>query len=243
MYPKRDLERLNVRRAANARIRFARKRMLETVIELSFARGKCAQLPTPMRVPPEWALNAARLVSERWLAPLIKITPEEIRSNPRGVVKELLGIFDAMVASMAALADELPPAIRRTKEGRTVKEIADELAAGDFRSYLVSLERELGHKLPKPTHRELVEHAQRYERGLTELISPEDEFGVTGMETMTAQLYYLVWFYWPKLVLRKQLRATDLEAFLFQETQLRFSTKLVEKIYRDTRIAATWRAT
>lgn len=237
MYPRSEIQKLNHRRLIQVKLRFARKRILETVVEMAYARKTLGELPEGMAVPPSWALQAALLVAERWMRPFARITPEHIKANPRGVVKELLGLFDAMVASMAHTASDLPPELRATEEGRVMKKIANDLAKGAFKQYLLKLEKALDVLLPKPTHQELVEHSKRYHTGLTEYFSPDEELGVRGMETLTSQLYYFIFFFWPRLVTIKRIRAVDVQEFLFAETGMHFSTKLTEKVYRDIRMS------
>jgi hypothetical protein len=108
MYPKSAIKNLNLRRAMQVRMEFARKRLVETVFELPFARKTLASLPRGMEPPPDWALNAACLVSDRWLAPVTKLTPEAIREDPRGVLQELMGMFEAMVLYLSNVTQDIP---------------------------------------------------------------------------------------------------------------------------------------
>lgn len=235
MYPKSDLLKLNRRREAQRRISFARKRLWETVAELQLARGKITSLPREMCMPPEWALRSARLASDRWLAPTAKLTPEAIRNDPRGALKEIMGLFDAMIACANQLPENLPEEERSKPEIKAIGHLAAKLAASRFLAHLKRLERALNEKLPTPSHKELVAHARSYERGLTEMFSPDGD--VVGSRTLTAQIYYLVWFFWPKLSQRKQLRAVDLQKFFSDEIGQQFGIKLVEAVYRDVGLA------
>jgi hypothetical protein len=68
------------------------------------------------------------------------------------------------------------------------------------------------------------------------MFSPDGD--VVGSRPMTAQLYYLIWFFWPRLAVKKHLTAQQVQQFLIEETGLHFGKKLVETACTDVELTS-----
>jgi hypothetical protein len=237
MYPKREIENLNLRRELNRRLQFLKKRLLETVLEFKLAQGKIAELPAGMRVPPAWALDGARLSWDYGLGAAFKhVSEEEIRKDPRGCVKEIIGIYESMLAYVVH-----PSTIEKeNEEARSalaeLRSLASKVVAKKTLGQMRKLDARLEVVLPAATPEELVAWGERYTRGAKSMRVEEDEFPL--MKSLSGRICYLVWFGWPLLEPMPQLRAEDLHRWLGEEFHVFASQKLVESIYTELHLAA-----
>lgn len=99
MHPKDEIQNLNLRREVNRRVLFVKRRMEEMMREHEFAQDKLKELPRPMTMPPQWALDAASRIWEKGLGrPFMGMTKEEIEKDPRGCLHEVIGIYEGMMS-------------------------------------------------------------------------------------------------------------------------------------------------
>jgi hypothetical protein len=214
--------------------------MLETSIEHRFVFKKIRSLPRGMKVPPKWAQQAARLAWETGFgAPFKDLTPDQVKKDPRGCLKELIGIYEGLLAYVSNPGIEVPKIPGAAKAVKDVRKFAGSMVQKGYLKYLKALEEATDRILPPPTNKELIECGKRYVRGLGSFMSPDGEF--QHGRTATSKIYYLIWFSWPELEMKKELRAEDLRNWLAHQYRLFASQKLVEAIYTKLKLARSKR--
>jgi hypothetical protein len=237
MYPKREIENLNLRRELNRRLQFIKKRLVETVYEFKLAQGKISELPEGMKVPPQWALDAARLAWDYGLgAPFKQLSQEEIKRDPRGCTKEIIGIYESMLAYVVHPSKVEKESDEARSALAEVRSLASKVVAKKTLGQLRKLDARLEAVLPQATPEELVAWGERYTRGAKSVRVEEDAFPL--IKSLSGRICYLVWFGWPLLELMPQLRAEDLHKWLGEEFHVFASVKLVEAIYTELHLAA-----
>ncbi|HTJ78663.1 MAG TPA: hypothetical protein VL357_06670 [Rariglobus sp.] len=55
MYPKKELQQLNLKRELTKRLTFVKQSMLEVMVEFQYVQGNLAELPDFMKRLPDWA--------------------------------------------------------------------------------------------------------------------------------------------------------------------------------------------
>lgn len=235
MYPKSEIQSLNLRREINSRLRFLKQRMVESAIEHHYWGGTIPELPEGMRQPPEWAKEAAYAAWEQGLGiPFRHISKEGIKQDPRGSVKELIGIYESMLAFVAnPRPEEADPEVREAAV--KLRRFASKIVAKKLIQYLKKLEANIDRLLPAPTQAELVAIGERYTRGLRSANENDDSF--LGIKTTTSKIYYLIWLFWPKLEARSSLTAKDLRDWLSKDFGLHSSDKLAESVHTKLRLS------
>lgn len=235
MYPKKDIDALNRRRKQAARLRFLKRRMIEVLTELPFARGQIPSLPKGLAVPPPWAINAILAATKRMLKPFAHLTPEEIKKDPMGALQEMLGLYRAMQVHINADTSAMVKENPRDRHFRDIKEIGASLTPASFLTHLRKLEQVFETKLPTPTPAQLEEYAERHRRGLTEFMNADE--GLVALKHQQTEILYVVWYFWPLLDKLPLIRAEDLKKFIAAETGIHTSIKTVEVIYTEIRLA------
>ena len=166
MHPKSAIQSLNLRREINRRLLFLKRRMAESIVEHHFMHGKISALPEGMKIPPEWALNSARLAWETGLgSPFKDMNPEGIRKDPRGSVKQMIGLYESMLSFVAnPMPQENAPEVRDAVD--KLRRYSSQIVARKFLTHLKNLEKHLDRLLPPPTPEQLLNIGGRYIEGL-----------------------------------------------------------------------------
>lgn len=226
MRTKRDLVELNWARELHLRLRFVEKRLGETVIELKLARGMASELPEGMQRPPDWALVAAQMAWETGFKRLSELDPRGSASIDADGARELLGTFLSLLSYV-----QKPPVALSSEPGDASALVMLRRSAGkqisrEFIKYLRKLAKATKRKFEVPSLGELAEFNRRYSAGLSGFATPKGD--LVGMRTATARIYFLLWFFWPKL--KRDLDGPYVHDWLRNEQGESVSDKLVEAI-------------
>lgn len=150
-----------------------------------------------------------------------------------GDIWELFGIFESMVCFVhnppretQEMESELPAlAALRAPLAKTL--------AKKFQELLRRLSRKRDRKLSIPTLEQLTMRRERLSQGTSAFVTADGEF--PGMKTISARIYYLLWFLWPEI--EHQFTAPFIHGWLVREHGLHASDKLVERIVTELRKA------
>lgn len=236
MYPKKRIQQLNLRRDLNRRLRFVKQRIVETVIEHHFFRGAIPTMPNGLRIPPPWARNAANEAWTRGLGAVFdRITPEEIRRDPRGAVREIRAIHESLMAYISSPKLEAEMREIGDKELAEIREAIWPDIGKSLLQNLKKLDARLDDLLPPATHAQLIEYQGRESRATRAMNLAEDS--ILGGKTMTANICYIVWFFWPEFEAKQHMTAGDLHTWLKSTLGIFASQKLVEAIFTRLRMS------
>ena len=241
MHPGRDIQRQNLIREMNRRLAFVKKRMLEVMIEFHFIQGRIIELPYPLRMPPDWVLDAARLSWETGFGNAFKnLTKEEIKRDPRGALRELIAVYEAMVAYVGnpRTDPKLPP--EANAAGVKLHKFAQKIVAKNMLTQLRKLDSTLEELLPPSTTKQLHDYSTRYDRGLRATVDSSGE--LFADTSRTSQIYYLVWFFYPYLIKKPALSAAVLTKWLGDEVGFFVSQKSVERVHTKLKLASRFQS-
>ena len=223
---KNHLSELNRRREINRRTRFVNARMWDMPIELSFAEGRLAKLPSYIVRPPDWALAASRLAKAAVLKPLAHLKPSEGRKYTRGDLWELVGAMEAIdnyvrypTVEEREMAQEIPeiaelkkPLVKQTEKA-VIK-------------FFASLKRRCKVKAQIPDWEEVVEYQKRQQKGQSEFATPDGQ--LAGLESTSSKLYYVIWMFWPEL--KGRFSAPEIHDWFRRQLGESTSDKTVEAV-------------
>ena len=197
MRPEQEFNRRELRKEMQNRLRFLQDRIRVTPIELAYALGRTAALPSGMKLPPRWALEAARVTWARVFAPLAELEAE-VSSGKINAVRmwELFAQFRSMVSYLDSPSAEILQKEKELPALVALRKTAATQISKDFLRYIQRVERNFRCNLPNPTLEELADHAAGTEKGHDSFVTTKGE--LPAMKTATSQIYYLLWFYWPK---------------------------------------------
>jgi hypothetical protein len=225
------LNELNRRREIHARLRFCRGRMRVMNHELAFALGKIGKLPAGERVPHDWALVAAREAWERVFSPLARLQPDQLGRMQTGDFWELASIYRRIVSFIGNPSRQEKAEEKRISELQTLRRSVAKFISRAVLRLISRIEARFHCSIPAPSPEELTEKLIRSGTG-AKAISADGEF--VGMKFATARIYYLVWFFWPKLEGRTS--APELHTWLREEHGEDVSDKTVEAIVTMLRV-------
>lgn len=237
MYPKKELQQLNLQRELTKRLTFVKQRMLDVMVEFNFVQGKLVELPDFMKRPPDWALDASRLYWETGMSTVFKnLTKEDFENDPRGCLRGLIAIFEGMRSYVVNPRHD--PALPVEAHDATDKlhSFASRIVAKKFVTQLRRLDARFEHLLPSATSQQLLDYSDRYQRGIRATVGSNGE--IFENHTMTSQIYHIVWFFWPEFVRKPKLSAADLHKWLGDELGLFTSSKLVERIHTKLKLSS-----
>ena len=186
-------------------------------------------LPKNQARPPEWVRQAILRVNQTSFAPIYSRDPKKPGNASYGNFLQLLGILNSELSSFSDLPEPLKTAGAEDKEfapylGRIVEGVQKRMEPALKRS--ARAVKRVQKKLVPAGTKQLQENAANYQKGTTALLTSEREF--TKGRSVTAQLYIILWFFWPHL----RFASTTKEMFnsLGEYADLKFTPKLVEKI-------------
>lgn len=218
------------RRRIDALAKFLLGRFEAMDAELRLALGEIQALPIGLVTPPGWAVASARLA---WKTGFSKL--EELENRPQGPALgdlwEVIGILrqcNALVKRPKAkiLRDEMELPVLRKLRNAAIRKIPKEALKAAAR-----IERKFSTGgLPLPPE-QLQEQAARMKNGIEDHISADGQ--CRGHRTMTAQICFLIWLFWPRIETR--FSAPEIQEWLLNEFGLRPSDKLVESILTSLR--------
>ncbi|MGA2446751.1 MAG: hypothetical protein ABSG50_15145 [Opitutaceae bacterium] len=186
-------------------------------------------LPKNQTRPPEWVRQAILRVNQTSFAPIYSRDPKKPGNASYGNFLQLMGMFSSEMGSFVDLPEPLKTAGTEDKE---FAPYLDRIVKGVQKSMEPALKRSaravkrVQKKLVPAGTKQLQENAANYQKGTTALLTADREF--TKGRSATAQLYVLLWYFWPHL----RFAGTTKEMFnsLGEYTDLKFTPKLVEKI-------------
>ena len=215
--------------------------MVEVRFEFNFAQGKLAVLPDSVNSPPDWAMVACRQAWKTGMSsPFSNLTAEDIKKVPRGCLRELIGIYEGMRAYVVNPPHDPAMPLEANEAIAKLHSSASQLVAKKLITQLRKLDAKMEALLPAATSQQLIGHGDRYQRGIKSAVG--SGAGIFEPQSMTTQIYYLVWCFWPKLVEKKKLSAADLHKWLDDELCLFASIKLVERIHTDLKLASRFQS-
>jgi len=232
MHPKDSIQSLNLRRELQRRLEFVKRRVSHSPAEFRFATGKSTTLPREQKMPPGWAIEAARSYWTHGIGKAFAhINADSIRGDPSGTTRELIGIYESMLAyvSHPGLSESCdPPEVKAATE--SLRKMTSRSVTKSLLKHLRALDSRIEELLPPPTVADLAVRGVRYLNGVGAL-NMSGEFRET--ETLTVQTYHAIWFGWPMLKNRTNFRALDLKEWVSGQFGIYASDKLIEKVYKD----------
>lgn len=235
MHPKKNLHHLNLRRELTRRLRFIKQRIPETVVEYWFFAGKLPALPDGMKSPPSWAREAANLFWLKGLgARFAHITPEEIKRDPRGAVREITAIHECLMAYISSPKLDAELAEIGDQDLVEIKKAMWPDVGRSLLQHLKKLDGRLDELLPPASHEQLIEYRERELKTTRAIKLNEDDWPAS--ETMTVKIAYAVWFFWPEWDAKSRVTAVDLHKWLSKTLGLHTSQKLVEAVFTKIRM-------
>ena len=234
MYPKGDIKKLNRRRELNRRLRFVQKRMVEVAFEFLLAQGKIPALPEGMEEPPEWALSAARWVAENCLKPP---TAEDVTNDAGGVWMETIGRYEGLLAYVTQAGKGGGNSDEARRVLTKLQKFTSKLVPREPLDEAKQLDLEIERILPPMTATEIFEFNERRIRGISSVVNSEGELQV--LKTDQAEIYYLIWFFWPKIhEMIPSITAAKVGTWLSDNFELFTSLETVEIVYARLGLAS-----
>jgi hypothetical protein len=220
----------------NERLRFVKRRMLETIVEFNYAQGKIKEWPTELAKPPDWAIDASLYCWKSGQGAAFKhVTKEEIRRDPRGALKEITAIFEGLRAYVVNPSHDAKDPLEVRRVVSDLHKHAEGLVAKRVLTQFRKLDARLEKLLPPATASQLVQWGDRYQRGIR--AATENPGGVIE-GTATTKIYYLIWFFWPKLIAKPLLTAAVLRQWFIDQVGFTASDKLVEAAHTKLKLAS-----
>ena len=226
--PRKLTDQQRKKRKLEARLGFILKRNEALREEYDWAiTGK--PLPKKRKLPPEWVRKAYLATARTSFAPLVSRDPLKPGNGTYGNLVQLTGMLGSELGALVeppaplktAAAEEkaFAPCLRRLMKG------AEKQILPQLKQYAKEMEK-LGKVLVPANTKQFQENLANLHEGATALMAPGG--GFTKGQSITAQLYMALWFFWPHLLFADS--AKEMHPALREFTGLNFSLKLVEKV-------------